>query len=102
MFALLAGVQILVLLGMAVVSAWGWKHLSPETRVRARTGLTGLDYTMSKNTTLILTPLMGLLVVLATLALWDSPNRETVALLGVTILIIFLAAHWSSVRRAAR
>lgn len=102
MFALLMGVQFLTLLGQVAVSAWGWKHLSPETRVRARIGPTGLDYTMSKNTTLILTPLMGLLVVIATLGLWDSPSRETVALLGAALLIIFLAAHRSSVRRAAR
>lgn len=102
MFALLVGAQVLILLGEAVVSIWGWKHVAAETQVRARTGLTGLDYTMSKNTTLIVTPLMGLLVVMATLALWESPNRETIALLGAVILIIFLSAHWSAVRRAAR
>jgi len=102
MFALLAGVQVLTLLGMAVVSAWGWKHLSSETRVRARTWLTGLDYTMSKNTTLILTPLLGSVVVIGTLTISDSPNRETVALLGAAVLIIYLAVHWSSVKRAAR
>lgn len=94
--------QLLALLGMALTSAWGRKHVPPEARVRARTALTGLDYTMSKKTTLILTPFMGSLVVISSLALWDSPNRETVALLGAVLLTIFLAAHWSSVKRAAR
>ncbi len=102
MFVLLVAAQLLTLLGMAVVSVWGRKHLSPETRVRARTGLTGLDYTMSKSTTLILAPLIGSLVVIATLALSDSPSREMVALLGAALLTIYLAAHWYSVRRAAR
>ena len=102
MFVLLVGAQLLAFLGIGMVSAWGRKHLPPETRVRARTGLTGLDYTMSKSTTLVIAPLLGSLIVIGTLALSNSPDRETVALVGVAILIVYLASHWYSVRRAAR
>ncbi|MGH2757602.1 MAG: hypothetical protein ACRDI3_07420 [Actinomycetota bacterium] len=57
---------------------------------------------MSKNTTLISTPLIGLWVVIATLTFGDPDNRDTVAGLGLAVMVIFLWAHWSSVRRAAR
>lgn len=92
----------MALIGMVAVSAWGRKHIDDETRIRARLGTTGFDYTMTKNTTLIYTPLIGLLIVIATLAVMDSDLPETMASIGLAIMVIFLAAHWSSVRRAAR
>jgi hypothetical protein len=102
MVELLLGAQVLALFGMVAVSLWGWKHISPETRIRARTGTTGLDYTMSKKTALVFPPLIGSLVVIGTFALRDSPNSDTVASLGLAIIVIYLLAHWSSTKRAAR
>jgi hypothetical protein len=61
-----------------------------------------MDFTMSRNTALLLSPLIGLLVVLSTLALSDSPNRGTIAGLGLPVMLIFLLAHRSSTKRAAR
>ena len=57
---------------------------------------------MSKTTTLVLTPLIGLLVIIGTLGVRDSPSRVTGAWLGVAVMVIFLWVHWYSVRRAAR
>lgn len=102
MFELIVGAQLLALLGMVAVSVWGRKQIDDQTRIRARLGITGFDYTMSKNTTLIYTPVIGLLIVSATIAIMDSDAPETIAAIGLAIMIIFLLAHWSSVRRAAR
>ena len=100
--ALLLGAQVVVLMGMVAVSVWGRKHIDDETRTRARVGLTGFDYTKSKNTTLIYAPVVGLLIVSATVAVIDSDAPETIAGMGLAIMVFFLAAHWSTVRRAAR
>jgi hypothetical protein len=86
---------------MVAVSVWGWKHVPPERRVQARSGPTGIDFTMSRNTALLSSPLIGLLVVLSTVVLSDSPERETVAGLGLALMLIFLLAHRSSTKRAA-
>ena len=102
MVALLVGAQLLALVAMVAVSAWGWKHIDPETRIRARTGTTGFDYTMSKNTALLWTPLIGLVVVGATIALPRSSEHKTIAWVGLGVMLIFLAVHGYSVRRAAR
>ena len=93
--------QLLTLGGMVAVSVWGWQHLDPSTRIRARAGATGLDWTMSKKTALVLSPAIGLLVVLGTLAVPDS-NGDGIGWLGLAVLVIFFLAHQSSVRRAAR
>ena len=95
------GVQLLALVGMVAVSVWGWKHLAPDTRIRRRGGTTGIDWTMGKNTTLLLTPLFGLFILLGTVGMLDSSSGELVAWLGVVVMVIFLAAHWSTVRREA-
>ena len=87
---------------MFVVSAWGRRHIDADTRIRARTGTSGLDYTMGKKTALVYPPLIGVLVVISTLALDDSQNREPIAWVGAGVCIVFLLAHQSSVRRAAR
>jgi hypothetical protein len=100
-FALLISAQLLVLVAMVAVSVWGWRRVTAETRVRARSGPTGIDFTISRNTALLSTPLIGLFVVIATVALADSPNRETVAALGLAVMVIFLLSHRSAVRRAA-
>ena len=102
MVPLLVGAQLLALIAMVAVSVWGRKHIDDETRIRARLSATGFDYTMSKNTTLIYTPLIGLLIVSGTLAVLDSDAPETIASVGLAIMVIFLLAHWSSVKRAAR
>jgi hypothetical protein len=102
MVKLLAGAQLVLLLGMIAVSGWGWKHLSPETRIRARAGTSGIDWTMSKKTTLLMTPLIGLFVLVSTVSLRDSENAELGAWLGTGVMAIFLAAHWYSIKRAAR
>jgi hypothetical protein len=99
---LLLGAQVLVFFGMVAVSLWGWKHLPPEARVRARAGTTGLDWTMSKKTALVSTPLIGLLVVVGTFALRDSPDSDAIASLGLAVIVIYLLVHWSSTKRAAR
>ena len=99
---LLIGAQIVAFVGMVAVSLWGWRHIDADTRVRMRGGTTGLDWTMSKKTALVLTPLIGLVVVIGTCALRDSPNRETIASLGLALIVIYLLVHWSSTRRAAR
>ena len=101
MFALLVGAQLLVLIAMVAVSAWGRKHIDAETRIPVRLGTTGFDYTKSKNTTLIYAPLIGLIIVISTLAVMDSGTPE-IAAIGLAIMVIFLLAHRSSVRRAAR
>ena len=102
MVALLAGGQLVVLIAIVAVSAWGWKHIDPETRIRGRTGTSGFDYTMSKKTALLMTPLIGTFVAIATFAVADPANETMGPSLGLAVMVIFLAAHWSSVRRAAR
>jgi hypothetical protein len=57
---------------------------------------------MGKNAALLWSPLIGVVVVTSTIALADESNQVTIALLGLAVMVIFLAAHWSSVRRAAR
>ncbi len=99
---LLVGGQILVLLAMVAVSLWGRNNLHDEARIRARVGLTGFDYTMNKNTSLVYTPAIGSVVVIGTLAVMNSVNAETIAALGLVILVMLLLAHWSAIRRAAR
>jgi len=103
MFALLVGAQLLALVAMVAVSVWGWKHLEPDTRVRMRGDTTtGLDWTMGRKTILLLRPVVGCMVVIGTLGIRDQPSRELVAGLGAATMVIFLAVHRSSVRRAAR
>lgn len=101
MRALLAG-QLMTLLAMIGVSVWGRKNVDDAARVRARAGLSGLDWTMGKSTALLYTPAIGLFIVVATLVVADPSNRATVALLGLAIMVMLLLAHWSSVKRAAR
>ena len=100
--ALPVGLQILIVAAMVAVSAWGRTHLDPETRIRARAGTSGIDWTMSKSTALWWTPAIGALVLITTLALDDSQDRAPIAWLGAAVSFFFLAAHWYSVRRAAR
>jgi hypothetical protein len=102
MDTLLVGGQLLTLLATVGVSVWGRRNVDDAARVRARTGTSGLDYTMSKNTTLIYAPAIGLLIVVATLAVRDSANLATIASIGLAFMVMLLLAHWSSVRRAAR
>lgn len=102
MVPLLVGAQLVVLVGMVAVSVWGRKHIAPETRIPVRLGTSGFDWTMSKNTTLLWTPGIGLLILLATLTLRDSVTPETFAGAGLALMVMFLAAHASSVKRAAR
>ena len=97
MYALLLAGQVVTVIAMAAVSYWGWKNIDPETRIRARD--ISEDSTMrSKTTALVWTPAIGLVVLLGTLAVGD----DTIAALGLPILVIFLLAHWSVVKRAAR
>ena len=91
-----------MLLAMVAASLWGRKNLDDEARVRARVGLTGLDFAMNKNTGLLYTPAIGSVVVIGTLAVVNSVNAEMIAALGLAILVMLLLAHWSAVRRAAR
>ena len=102
MFALLLVAQVMTLVGMVAVSTWGRTHMDRDTRTRARVGAFGFDYTKSKNTTLIFAPVIGLLIVGSTFAIRDSGAPEAAAAMGLAIMLIFLAAHWSSVKRAAR
>jgi hypothetical protein len=101
MYALGLAGQILVLLIMIGVSYWGWRNIDPETRIRARD--ISEDSTMrSKTTALIWSPVIGLVVLLGTLAVGDSSGRDTIAALGLAVVVIFLLAHWATVKRAAR
>lgn len=102
MTALLLTAQVAVLVAMIAVSWWGRDRIDPDRRIRARSGPTGIDFTMSRNTALLLTPIVGGLIVLAMLAIRDRPDPEPGAALGLVVMIIFFLAHWSSVRRAAR
>ena len=99
---MLVGAQVLALITMVAVSVWGRKHIGDGTRTRARVGVTGFDYTKSKATTLIYTPVIGLLIVGVTVAVMDSDAPETIGAIGLAIMVFFLAAHWFTVRRAAR
>ena len=99
---LLIAAEVAALVAMVCVSIWGMRRVPPEARIRARAGATGLDWTMGKNAALWTTPLVGLGVLLGTLAMRDAPDPETMALLGVAVMLILLAAHTSSIRRAAR
>ena len=98
----LVGGQILALLAIVAVSLWGKKNLHEEARVRARAGTSGFDWTMNKNTSLLYTPVIGSVVVIGTLAATDPGHAETIAAIGLAILIMLLLAHWSSIKRAAR
>jgi hypothetical protein len=96
----LAG-QVIVVSVMGAVSYWGSKKIDPETRIRART--ISLDSTMrARGTALVWPPVIGFVILLGTLAVNDSPNRVTVAALGLGVLLMLLLAHWSTVKRAAR
>jgi hypothetical protein len=57
---------------------------------------------MGKNTTLISTPLIGLFIFIGTLATRNADEGETGELLGLAVMLIFLASHIAAVRRAAR
>ncbi len=86
---------------MVAVSYWGWRNIDPETRIRARDFTR--DSTMrSKTTALVWTPVVGLVVLLGTLGVSDSSSRDTGAALWLALLVIFLLAHWATVKRAAR
>ena len=87
---------------MVGVSAWGRKHMDDAARVRARVGASGFDWTMSKNTALLYTPVIGLFIVVATLAATDPTDPETLPSIGLAIMVMLLLAHWSSIKRAAR
>lgn len=102
MVPLLVGAQVLTLICMVAVSVWGRKNIADETRTRARVGTAGFDYTKSKSTTLVYTPVVGLLIVAATVAVIDTDAPEAMASIGLAIMVFFLAAHWSAVKRAAR
>lgn len=102
MLELLVGAQVTLLLGMFVVSAWGWKHVEPDARVRMRGDTTtGIDWTMGKKTILLLRPLIGCLFLVAALVVQDQSSRGLIGWLGLVTMAIFLAIHWSSVRRSA-
>ena len=94
--------QVITLAAIVATSAWGSRHIDDEARIRARAGATGLDWTMSKKATLVLSPVVGVIVLLGTSAARDSANEDTIGWLGLAVQVIFLLAHWSSVRRAAR
>ena len=94
---LLAG-QVVILIALVAVSVWGWKEVSPDARIRARAGTTGMDFTVGKTTALVSTPLIGLMVVAAT----ASSEDVTLGWLGLGLLIFLLLTHRSSLRRAAR
>ena len=82
---------------MVGVSYWGWKNIDPETRIRARD--ISEDSTMRTTTTaLVWTPAIGLVILLGTLVVGDV----TIAALGLPLLVIFLLAHWATVKRAVR
>lgn len=101
MYVLILAGQALAMLLMVAVSYWGSRNIDPEMRIRART--IALDSTMrSKRKALVGPPVVGSLVLLGTLAVSDSPNRDTAAALGLGVLLFILLAHWSSVKRAAR
>ena len=101
MYGLVVAGQVLLVLVMVAVSLWGSKRIDPETRIRART--ISLDSTMRGRTTaLVWAPAIGVVVLLGTLAINDSANRDTVAIMGLAVIAMFLLAHWSSVKRAAR
>lgn len=94
--------QLVVLVAMIAVSVWGLSAVPDDARIRARASATGLDWTMSKITALILTPIIGALVFLTTLVSRDPANEATIAILGLVVMLIFLAAHWSAIKRAGR
>lgn len=101
LYALLLVGQVVTLILIAAVSYWGWRNIDPETRIPARD--ISRDSTMrSKTTALVWTPVIGLIVLLGTLAVSDSSSRDTGAALGLALLVFFLLAHWASVKRAAR
>ena len=94
---LLAG-QVVMLVALVAVSAWGWKEVPSEARIRARAGATGMDFTVGKTTALVATPLIGLMVVAAT----ASSDDVTLEWLGLGLLVFLVLTHRSSLRRAAR
>lgn len=102
MFVALVAAQAVTLVGILAVSAWGRKHIDPRTRIRARLGTTGFDYTMSRDTSLLWSPIVGVVVLLGTVVIPVAPERVAISAVGLAIMVIFLIAHWSSVRRAAR
>lgn len=102
MFWLFVAGQVVAFLLMIAVSVWGSKNVDPETRMRARAGPTGIDWTMSKKTALFWSPVIGAVVLLSTIATSDSEARDTGAMLGLGVLVVLLLAHRSAIRRAAR
>ena len=86
---------------MAAVSYWGWRNIDPETRIPAR-DITRDSTMRTKTTALVWTPVIGFLVLLGTLAVGDSQSRDMGAALGLALSVIFLLAHWATVKRAAR
>ena len=100
MVGALVAAQAVAVFAMLAVSLWGWKRIPDNARVRARVGLS-FDYTMSKTTALVSTPLVGLIYLAGSLAIRDS-TEEPFAWLGLAVMLIFLASHIAAVRRAAR
>ncbi|HET7483163.1 MAG TPA: hypothetical protein VFK89_09920 [Actinomycetota bacterium] len=100
MVGLLITAQAVAVAAMVGVSLWGSRRIPDNAQVRARVGLS-FDYTMSKTTALVSTPLVALLYLAASLAVRDS-IEEPFAWLGLAVMLIFVASHVAAVRRAAR
>ncbi len=94
---LIVGLGVVELAGMVGLSIWGWRVIDPSYRFAARSGPTGIDFTLGKTTGLVLWPMIGLFV-LAGSAVGD----EGIALIGVTLLAFLLLMQHSSIRRTAR
>ena len=95
---LLVALQVLTLLGMIGISVWGMSRIPDGARLQVRAGPTGIDWSNSKKWSLLKTPVIGSLIVVATLMLQEVPF----AALGLAVMLIFLLAHLSQVKRAAR
>ncbi|HJR45944.1 MAG TPA: hypothetical protein VJ927_10105 [Actinomycetota bacterium] len=96
---LLLGGQVIALVVMFAISVWGWRRIPADARVR-RSDDSGLDLKLGKTAVLASTPLVGLLVVVAT-ASSDPVNRDSLAVAGLALMGFLLFAHAVSVRRAA-
>ena len=97
MRALTVALAVVEFAGMVGQSVWGWRVIDPAYRFAARAGSTGIDFSMSKATGLVVWPLIGLVVVAGSAA-----GDETIALVGATLLFFLLLMQRSSIRRTAR